>query len=103
MPGEPRLAPTLGSGWGRAAGAWRDEVVTMRIMDSAWYNQDDPLALRFYFIDFNAPDRMGPPTDVELSEMMIDPSVQKHLDKYNKNIMSRKYTKGGTEREETVN
>jgi hypothetical protein len=45
---------------------------------------------------------MGPPTDAEVSEMMIDPSAQKHLDKYNKNVMPRKYTKGGTEREETV-
>jgi hypothetical protein len=35
MPGELQLALTLGSGWGRAAGAWRDEVLTIGILDLA--------------------------------------------------------------------
>jgi hypothetical protein len=44
---------------------------------------------------------MGPPTDAEVREMMIDPSVQNHLANYNKYVVPLKYTKGGTETEET--
>jgi hypothetical protein len=72
MPQEPRFAPTLTSGWGRAPDAWKNEVAGMNIIKSKWCNPADPLALRFCFMIDDPPAGMGPPTEDEEVEMRID-------------------------------
>jgi hypothetical protein len=102
MPEEPRLAPTLVSGWGRAPDAWKNEVVAIALIESKWCNPDDPLALRFCFMDNNPPADMVAPTGDEEVEMRIDPRVADHLANLNSKVAPRQFTKDGKKQIETV-
>ncbi|KAH3956785.1 hypothetical protein HBH51_235670 [Parastagonospora nodorum] len=44
---EPRQAATIMTGWGRAADAWKNEVVAIDLANSTWCDSSDPLALYY--------------------------------------------------------
>jgi hypothetical protein len=102
MPEEPRECPTIISGWGGAASAWKKEVSEMGFMNSKWCDPANPLSLRFCFMDDSPPEGMGPPTKDEVVEMRTAPDINKVLATYNKTVMPREFIQGGVKMTETV-
>ncbi|KAH3903675.1 hypothetical protein HBH56_251290 [Parastagonospora nodorum] len=101
---EPRQAATMMTGWGRAADAWKNEVVAMDLANSTWCDPSDPLALRFCFFSDSPPENMGRPTKEEAMEMRIDTTdaISKALAAANKLVAPRSYVLGGVDHRETV-
>ncbi|KAH6481135.1 hypothetical protein HBI55_249360 [Parastagonospora nodorum] len=91
---EPRQAATMMTGWGRAANAWKNEVVAMDLANSTWCDLSDPLALRFCFFSNSPPENMGRLTKEEAMEMRIDTTdaISKALAAANKLVALRSYT-----------
>ncbi|KAH5184382.1 hypothetical protein HBH77_178390 [Parastagonospora nodorum] len=94
---EPRQAATMMTGWGRAADAWKNEVVAMDLANSTWCDPSDPLALRFCFFSDSPPENMGRPTKEEAMEMRIDTTdaISKALAAANKLVALWSYVLGG--------
>ncbi|KAH4614491.1 hypothetical protein HBH82_006510 [Parastagonospora nodorum] len=94
---EPRQAAIMMTGWGRAADAWKNEVVAMDLANSTWCDLSDPLALRFCFFSDSPPENMGRLTKEEVMEMRIDTTdaISKALAAANKLVALRSYVLGG--------
>ncbi|KAH6446749.1 hypothetical protein HBI59_091030 [Parastagonospora nodorum] len=101
---EPRQAATMMTGWGRAANAWKNEVVAMDLANSMWCDLSDPLALRFCFFSDSPPENIGRPTKEEAMEMRIDTTdaISKALAAANKLVALQSYVLGGVDHRETV-
>ncbi|KAH5201798.1 hypothetical protein HBH77_127190 [Parastagonospora nodorum] len=91
------------TGWGRAADAWKNEVVAMDLANSTWCDLSDPLALRFCFFSNSPPENMGRLTKEEAMEMRIDTTdaISKALAAANKLVALRSYVLGGVDHRET--
>ncbi|KAH5767120.1 hypothetical protein HBI93_144230 [Parastagonospora nodorum] len=94
---EPRQAAIMMTGWGRAADAWKNEVVAMDLANSTWCDLSDLLALRFCFFSDSPPENMGRLTKEEAMEMRIDTTdaISKALAAANKLVALRSYVLGG--------
>ncbi|KAH6417836.1 hypothetical protein HBI59_249530 [Parastagonospora nodorum] len=92
------------TGWGRAADAWKNEVVAMDLANSTWCDLSDPLALRFCFFSDSPLENMGRLTKEEAMEMRIDTTdaISKALAAANKLVALRSYVLGGVDYRETV-
>ncbi|KAH5390049.1 hypothetical protein HBI33_029570 [Parastagonospora nodorum] len=106
---DDKLCPTEGErtfycAWGRAADAWKNEVVAIDLANSTWCDLSDPLALRFCFFSDSPPENMGRLTKEEAMEMRIDTTnaISKALAAANKLVASRSYVLGGVDHRETV-
>ncbi|KAH5412416.1 hypothetical protein HBI32_126860 [Parastagonospora nodorum] len=84
---------TMMTGWGRAADAWKNEVVAMDLANSTWCDLSDPLALRFCFFSDSPLENMGRLTKEEAIEMRIDTTdaIFKALAAANKLVALRSY------------
>ncbi|KAH4066004.1 hypothetical protein HBH50_153480 [Parastagonospora nodorum] len=91
---EPRQAAIMMTSWGRAADAWKNEVVAMDLTNSTWCDLSDPLALRFCFFSDSPLENIGRLTKEEAMEMQIDTTnaISKALAAANKLVASRSYT-----------
>ncbi|KAH5340105.1 hypothetical protein HBI33_250070 [Parastagonospora nodorum] len=85
---------TMMTGWGRAADAWKNEVVAMDLANSTWCDLSDLLALRFCFFSDSPPENIGRLTKEEAMEMRIDTTdaISKALAAANKLVALRSYT-----------
>ncbi|KAH5707851.1 hypothetical protein HBI18_246780 [Parastagonospora nodorum] len=85
------------TGWGRAADAWKNEVVAIDLANSTWCDLSDPLALRFCFFSDSPPENMGRLTKEEAMEMQINTTdaIFKALAAANKLVALRSYVLGG--------
>ncbi|KAH6518195.1 hypothetical protein HBI81_177990 [Parastagonospora nodorum] len=94
---EPRQAATMMTGWGRAADAWKNEVVAMDLANFTWCDLSDPLALRFCFFSDSPPENMGRLTKEKAMEMRIDTTdaISKALAAANKLVAPQSYVLGG--------
>ncbi|KAH6514819.1 hypothetical protein HBI07_252150 [Parastagonospora nodorum] len=94
---ERSTAPTMMTGWGRAADAWKNEVVAMDLANSTWCDLSDLLALRFCFFSDSPLENMGRLTKEEAMEMRIDTTdaISKALAAANKLVALRSYVLGG--------
>ncbi|KAH5166823.1 hypothetical protein HBH77_246510 [Parastagonospora nodorum] len=101
---DDKLSATMMTGWGRAADAWKNEVVAIDLANSTWCDLSDPLALRFCFFSDSPPENMGRLTKEEAMEMRIDTTdaIFKALAAANKLVASRSYVLGGVDHRETV-
>ncbi|KAH4105175.1 hypothetical protein HBH46_088690 [Parastagonospora nodorum] len=90
---EPRQAATMMTSWGRAADAWKNEVVAMDLANSTWCDPSDLLALRFCFFSDSPPENIGRLTKEEAMEMRIDTTdaISKALAAANKLVALRSY------------
>ncbi|KAH5245149.1 hypothetical protein HBI72_183300 [Parastagonospora nodorum] len=95
---------TMMTGWGRAADAWKNEVVAMDLANSTWCDLSDLLALRFCFFSDSPPENMGRLTKEEAMEMRIDTTdaISKALAAANKLVALRSYVLGGVDYREIV-
>ncbi|KAH6098980.1 hypothetical protein HBI69_233070 [Parastagonospora nodorum] len=84
------------TGWGRAADAWKNEVVAMDLVNSTWCDLSDLLALRFCFFSDSPPENIGRLTKEEAMEMRIDTTdaISKALAAANKLVAPRSYVLG---------
>ncbi|KAH5614284.1 hypothetical protein HBI26_000080 [Parastagonospora nodorum] len=99
---DDKLCPTEGErtfycAWGRAADAWKNEVVAMDLANSTWCDLSDLLALRFCFFSDSPLENMGRLTKEEVMEMRIDTTdaISKALAAANKLVALRSYVLGG--------
>ncbi|KAH3943962.1 hypothetical protein HBH53_167650 [Parastagonospora nodorum] len=85
------------TGWGRAADAWKNEVVAMDLANSTWCDLSDLLALRFCFFSDSLSENMGRLMKEEAMEMRIDTTdaIFKALAAANKLVALRSYVLGG--------
>ncbi|KAH5248516.1 hypothetical protein HBI71_169110 [Parastagonospora nodorum] len=95
---------TIMTGWGRAANAWKNEVVAMDLANSTWCDLSDLLALQFCFFSDSPPENMGRLTKEEAMKMRIDTTdaISKALAAANKLVALRSYVLGGVDYRETV-
>ncbi|KAH6536379.1 hypothetical protein HBI81_067350 [Parastagonospora nodorum] len=94
------LCPTkaiMMTGWGRAADAWKNEVVAMDLVNFTWCDLSDPLALRFCFFSDSPLENIGRLTKEKAMEMRIDTTdaISKALAAANKLVAPQSYVLGG--------
>ncbi|KAH4071641.1 hypothetical protein HBH50_066420 [Parastagonospora nodorum] len=99
-----KLSAIMMTGWGRAADAWKNEVVAMDLANSTWCDLSDLLALRFCFFSDSPPENIGRLTKEEVMEMRIDTTdaIFKALAAANKLVALWSYVLGGVDHREIV-
>jgi hypothetical protein len=101
---DPRVCATLASGSGRSIDAWRQEIVSMRLLETRWCGPSKPRALRFCCMDRNVkevPAKMRHFTPKEFVEMRVGLNPENILAEYNNKVMPRLYTLGRVPMTET--